>query len=246
MYQQINQSVSAQGLQVLSAFHVTPTDQVPPLANGEPVGTLLLVGNAGSAMWRAFSHSAEYSDGQADALDRWSVRLGQCLARKFGGEALFPFGGPPFHPFLSWARRGDGSQASPLGLSLHPRYGLWHAYRFGLCLPERLEGLPELPKPSELSDICRRCTGKPCLDACPVEAFTGTEYRHTRCASFLSQTPEHDCNHQGCRARRACPMGQGYQYQPDQAQFHMRVFVSSHCCGDATPDDAAHYQDLLP
>jgi hypothetical protein len=233
MYEQIKQAVTVHGLRVLAAFHVTPADRVPSLVNGEPVGTLLLVGNAGSAMWATFSRSAEYNDGQADALDRWGVRLGQRVARQFGGVALFPFGGSPFHPFLSWAKRGDGSVASPLGLSLHPQYGLWHAYRFALCLPERLEGLPVLPEPS---DLCQRCTDKPCLDACPVEAFSGTEYHHTRCARFLSQSPDHDCNHQGCRSRRACPVGKTYQYQPDHAQFHMRVFVCNHRGVDAVLD----------
>ncbi|MEH6825730.1 MAG: hypothetical protein V7629_17690 [Motiliproteus sp.] len=234
MIAQIQQSVESRGLLIRAAFHVTPGDQVPPLENGGPTGTLLLIGNAGSAMWAAFTRSAEYNDGQADALDRWSIRLGRRLARQFGGAVLFPFGGPPFHPFLSWAKRGDGSVASPLGLSLHPQYGLWHAYRFGLCLPQRLEGLPVLPEPT---DLCQRCADKPCLDACPVEAFSGTEYRHTRCAQFLSQSPDHDCNHRGCHSRRACPVGKTYQYQPDHAQFHMRVFVSRHGCGCASAVD---------
>jgi len=231
MYEQIKQAVTAHGLRVLSAFHVRPEDQVPVLANGEPVGTLLLVGNAGSAMWAAFSRSAEYHDGQADALDRWSVRLGQRVARQFAGEALFPFGGPPFQPFLSWAKRGDGSESSPLGLSLHPEYGLWHAYRFALCLPNRLkilrrfEGQPVLPK---AADLCKACTDKSCLEACPVDAFTGAEYHHARCARFLAQFPAHDCNHRGCRSRRACPVGKAHQYQSEHAQFHMRVFVSNH------------------
>jgi hypothetical protein len=29
---------------------------------------------------------------------------------------------------------------------------------------------------------------------------------------------------EGCRARRACPVGRDYRYAPDQAAFHMRPF----------------------
>jgi hypothetical protein len=28
----------------------------------------------------------------------------------------------------------------------------------------------------------------------------------------------------GCRARRACPVGQSWRYTPAQAEFHMRPF----------------------
>jgi hypothetical protein len=28
----------------------------------------------------------------------------------------------------------------------------------------------------------------------------------------------------GCRARRACPVGQGWRYAPAQAEFHMLPF----------------------
>jgi hypothetical protein len=31
----------------------------------------------------------------------------------------------------------------------------------------------------------------------------------------------------GCRARRACPVGRGYHYDPKQAAFHMRAFLDA-------------------
>ena len=41
---------------------------------------------------------------------------------------------PPW-PFLTWARRGGAGHVSPLGLNIHPTYGLWHAYRAALLFP---------------------------------------------------------------------------------------------------------------
>ncbi len=31
----------------------------------------------------------------------------------------------------------------------------------------------------------------------------------------------------GCRARRACPVGREYFYDPEQAAFHMRAFLDA-------------------
>tara|TARA_R110002167_G_scaffold29645_6_gene98875 strand:- start:3354 stop:4076 length:723 start_codon:yes stop_codon:yes gene_type:complete len=226
MYTQIKAAVEAQGLRIRAAFYPTPEDLVPLLENGAAAATLILVGNAGSELWPVFTHSAEYKDGFADPLDRWSKRLGLALAAEYQGAALFPFGGAPYHPFLSWAKRGDLSISSPLGVSLHPQYGLWHAFRFALSLPYRLEDLPRSGDGLASVNACHACLDQPCLSACPVDAFTGSDYRALDCARFLRQTPDHACNHLGCGARRACPVGKNYQYQPEHACFHMRTFVA--------------------
>jgi len=126
MYNRIQAAVEAQGLLIHAAFHVDAEDQVPALTYHQsgfwsdiPAGTLILIGNAGSALWPVFSRSAEYLDGQPDALDRWSLRLGHSLAEQFSGRAVFPFGGPPYHPFLRWAKRGDAAMTSPLARIFH-------------------------------------------------------------------------------------------------------------------------------
>lgn len=231
MFTQITATAETQGLLIKAAFAVVASDRVPALENGEPAETLILIGNAGAAMWPQFIDSPEYHDAQPDPLDRWSLRLGRRMAREFGGRALFPCGGPPFYPFLSWARRGDLSVSSPLGLALHPRYGLWHAFRFALVLPYRLQGLPSLAQstqPGPAFNACLHCVEQPCLSACPVEAFSAGGYQHLCCAHFLSQDPEHGCNKIGCAARRACPEGKRYKYPPAQARFHMQAFVAQY------------------
>jgi len=234
--------IAKQGLLIRSVFHLAPDDPVQPVGIEKPAETLLLVGNAGSSLWPVFSQSEEYVDGLPDPLDRWSARIGLQLADEFGALALFPFGGSPYHPFLSWARRGESGCVSPLGLTLHPEYGLWHAYRFALAFSQSLdinefievdEWQAEERLKAEAADLCLLCVKQsgdktPCLTSCPVDAFTGSEYRVMDCVGFLDQQPRHECNQQGCRARRTCPVGAEYHYDEQHARFHMRQFVANH------------------
>ena len=123
-------------------------------------------------------------------------------------------------PFLTWARRAGAGHVSPLGLNIHPTYGLWHAFRAALLFPVAFD----LPMQSAGAHPCETCADKPCLSACPVNAFNGTTYDVAACASHLDSPAGHDCMDNGCLARRACPVGQGFTYHPFQAQFFMRAF----------------------
>jgi len=234
------------GLLIRSVFHIGVDDPLQPVNTASPdkagpVATIVLVGNAGSSIWHAFSQSSEFNDGRPDPLDRWSNRIGLALAESLGAKVMFPFGGPPFHPFLSWAKRGEVSFESPLGLSLHPEYGLWHAYRFALGFGDYLDieggGSGHQVKVDSASPClsCKsdRCEELPCLVSCPVGAFTTSGYEVMDCARFLDQNPNHECNLKGCRARRACPIGQHYHYDEQHAQFHMHQFVINHIDSDS-------------
>lgn len=122
-------SIDATGLSARGAFHVEADDEVPRGPRGGAARTVILVGNTGSTFWSVFRRSPEFRDGLAHPLDRWSERVITGLARELGGHAVFPFKGPPFYPFQQWARRAEALSPSPLGMLIHPEYGLWHAYR---------------------------------------------------------------------------------------------------------------------
>jgi hypothetical protein len=184
---------------------------------------LVLVGNAGSAIWRPFNESPEFSDALANPLDRWSRRIGEDIARQLGGSAIFPWEGPPYPPFLAWARISGQVFPSPVSMFVHGDYGLWHAYRFALVLPESLSGIEHVAQ--EVSP-CINCP-QPCLDACPVDAFDSDGYRVDHCVDYLREDEKSSCREQGCAARRACPVGSGYGYEAHHAQFHMAAFLKS-------------------
>jgi hypothetical protein len=206
------------GLVPRGAFRLEERERRGALAG---IRTIVLAGMAGRDGWGAFAASAEASDGLADPLDRWSRRLIESLARELGGMALFPFGGPPFLPFQRWAQRAEPLHSSPVGLLIHPYYGLWHSYRGGLGFHEELI----VPEPAAAPSPCESCSGRWCLSACPVGAVSNAGYDVAACASHLRSAAGGDCMGGGCLARRACPVGAEHAYGPEQAGFHMRAFM---------------------
>ena len=142
MYDTVAAAVERTGLRVRGGFHPGPEDAVPRLRSGAEPGTLILVGNVGSSVWEPFA-AAGFIGCSEHPLDDWSREVVSALARALAAEPLFPFGGPPFLPFIRWALRADTVWPSVMGPLIHPRYGLWHAYRGALSFPERFE-LPPL------------------------------------------------------------------------------------------------------
>ena len=230
-------AIEADGLVSRGAFHVVADDAVPPFADGAPARTLVLVGNAGPGMWRTFTRSAEASDGAPDSLDRWSRRVVSRLAEHLGGAAHFPFGGPPWLPFIRWAQRGGPVYPSPIGPLVHPDDGLWHAYRGAIAF----RGCLELPPRDERGSPCESCAERPCLSSCPVGAFTTTGYDVDGCVAHIGSPAGARCLRGGCLARHACPAGPDAAYDAPQAEFHMRAFLDARrraAAGARTRDDA--------
>lgn len=187
-------AASLLGLALRGGFHPTPDDAVPPMPNGTPAATLLLLGWTGPTHWPAFTAAPEYRDGQPDPLDRWSRRVVGALAQRFGAMPLFPFGGPPFLPFLRWGPRAEPVHPSPIGLLIHPDWGLWHHWRGALAFPTRLSLPPVDPRPAP----CATCLTRPCttyagLDAarraCPIGTPYGDAQQAFHRAAFLRRHP---------------------------------------------------------
>ena len=212
------------GLLLIGSLRVTAEDGVADIADNQPARTLLLVGNGGSSFWSSFSRSPEFSDGLTDPLDRWSRRVGGQLANQVDGRVIYPFEGPPYPPFLSWAGKTQQVGPSRLSLFIHEHFGLWHAYRFALAI----SGLHDKPPAvSEFESPCLTCEDKPCLAACPVNAFADPSYRADLCMDYLVSDNTSECRETGCAARRACPVGEVFTYVPEHAKFHMDAFVKS-------------------
>lgn len=221
----IKNLLESHGLLLLGTMEVSDKDRVPDIDKLRPARKLLLVGNGGSSIWPAFRASPEFHDGLADPLDRWSTRVGKTLAAELDGRAIFPFDGPPYPPFLSWAVRTGCVAPSPVSMFIHTKFGLWHAYRFALAFSELQD---DLPVQADFAGPCSSCPDQPCLSACPVKAFSGGKYAVNQCMDYLVTDNATSCRTQGCDARRACPVGKGFTYVPEQARFHMDAFINSH------------------
>lgn len=214
----ISDAVAIAGLVCRGGFYPRPEDAVPGAA-----GTVVLVGNAGPDMWRTFSAQVPPEDrqGLADPLDTWTRRTLTEIAGRLCAKPLFPFDGPPFLPFSRWAKRAEPVFTSPIGPLIHPAFGLWHAYRGALVFAEALS----LPAREEAASPCDQCADRPCLRTCPVGALRDGEYDVGACVDHVGAPAGMDCMMLHCRARRACPVGRRYQYEPDQSMLHMRGFL---------------------
>jgi hypothetical protein len=214
-------AAAEQGLASRGAFAPRPADGVPDVAPRRPAGTLVLLGLAGRAGFPAFAASPEVADGGDDPLDRWSRRVIAAVATRFLGLALFPFGGPPYHPFQRWAMRAEDVRPSPLGLLIHPVWGLWHSYRGAVALEETCI----LPEPERAAKgPCDACAGRPCLSACPAGAHSAAGFDDAACHAHLAGPASAACHAGGCLSRRACPVGREHAHEPLQAAFTMRAF----------------------
>lgn len=199
------------GLTVLGAFHPGPADDAPA-----GTGTLLLLGPDPAGFWPLFEASPEFADSGPDPLDRWSARVIGAMAAEVGGTAVFPFGGPPYAPFLAWARRSGSAWSSPVGLLVHVRLGLFVSFRGALALPGRLA------LPAAAACPCDGCAA-PCRDACPAGALGPGGYDVPTCHAWLDTAAGVSCFRTGCAVRRACPVGETRQ-PAAQTGFYMTAF----------------------
>jgi hypothetical protein len=192
----------------------------PLLRDGTPARSVMLLGNIGGSIWPPFSRWRQLPEnaGRGDPLDDWSKAIIQPIATALDATAYFP-SDPPWQPFQRWAMQAEGLKASPLGILIHPEYGLWHGYRGALGFADAIEAV----EPAVVAaHPCDHCVEKPCLTACPVGAITSAGFDVGDCRSHLrTDAGQAGCMSGGCLARNACPVGANYRYSPAQLAFHM-------------------------
>jgi hypothetical protein len=202
------------GLAVRGAFHPKAEDLAP-----SDTQTLVLLGPDEPRFWTVFTASPEYLDGLPHALDRWSKRVTAVLAEPLNGIGVFPYDGPPYAPFISWAHRSEANWSSPVGLLVNRTAGLFISFRAALALSERLD------LPSRKDSPCLTCDTPPCETACPVGALApGQEYDVPACMAHIQSSEGAECR-DGCLVRRACPISKKFGRLAEQSAFHMRAFL---------------------
>ena len=214
LYDHLNLRLESVGLCARGGLHLDPDLDRRAAENG--FRTLVLAGNVGSSCWTHFE-SFRTNDRGDDPLDAWSKSIGETIAAEFNCQALYPFD-KPWWPWQNWCQRIEGLRPSPLGILIHPQYGLWHGYRVAFAFHEAIE----VPPPVTLEHACDRCADKPCISHCPAAAVADTGFDLPGCRNHLT-TPagQAGCMTQGCLARNACPVGREYRYNAAQLRFHM-------------------------
>lgn len=203
---------AAHGLAIFGGFHPDAGDGCP-----DGTATMLLFCPAEPGFWPRMMAAPEMRDGQPDPVDRWSARVVGALAEALGGVSLFPFGGPPYQPFIAWARRTGRAWAAPVGMLVHDRDGLMISIRGAIALPDHVD------LPATGNRPCDSCT-QPCRSACPVDALGPDGYDVAACHGYLDTRAGAECMGRGCIARRACPLSAASGRLPAQSAYHMRQF----------------------
>lgn len=200
----------------LAIFGALQAGQGADLPQG--VETLLLLSPMEPGFWAHVQSHPAFDPTSPDPIDSWSEAVISDIAAAFGGQAFFPFSGPPYAPFVDWAKASGRAWNSPLGMLVHETAGLMVSYRGAIGLPRAI------PLPVAQHDRpCETCE-KPCLTACPIDAFSDGAYDVKSCHSYIEADPTQECLTNGCLARRACPVSANYGRLAEQSAFHMRRF----------------------
>ena len=174
---------------------------------------LVLVGHS-RAVWAPFMAqlAAEpWRRAAANPLDEWTAEvvaaaLQAVVAPGIASEVFAYHEPPPRRVAMQWLAAALGlASRGPAGLSAHPLYGPWIAFRAAVVIDVAGEG------PDALDDVCARCVGTPCAPA--LEAA-------------LVATPQ--CDQAGVReawrrwvaVRDACPLGRAARYNEGQLVYH--------------------------
>ena len=217
----IAEALGRHGLILRGGFGFAPQEEGPTGPSGVPARSVLLVGQAGAAPWPHFARWRERQPRDLkNPLDAWSREVIDAVAALCPARAVY-LSERPYLPFQQWAMRAEGLKPSPLSILMHPRYGLWHAYRGALLLDRE----PLLEPPREAIHLCDACTAKPCLKACPVDAYSPAGFAHGACLSHVRGAAGGTCRTLGCLDRNACPHGAAYRYPAEVQAFHMASFA---------------------
>ncbi|WP_368186395.1 ferredoxin [Aestuariibius sp. HNIBRBA575] len=207
----IHAQAKSVGLFVSGIVHRHADDPLP-----EWVQSIVLFSPDEPDFWPLFRASSEAQDGQPHPLDRWSKRVLGGIATELNGMPFFPSDGPPFMPFIGWAKRSGRAFSAPIGPLVHEQSGLFISYRGAIALSK------PAPQQGQRASPCDTCQ-QPCVTSCPVDAFANGQYDVATCKAHLETNAGHTCRTKGCLARRACPIGQGKRH-PAQSAFHMKAF----------------------
>ncbi len=204
----------------INLFHAFDTAEISdsitkaiPSLNLDRFPTTVLIAHAGYVFWQSMRAAKIQGD---HPVDQYSILLAQEYSEKYlDCKAKFLY--PSDYPIslIDIGRKTGWSFTSPMGISIHPTYGSWFAYR-ALFLIEK--SLPAT-QPLIAEHPCESCTDKPCQSVCPSGAVGEIgSFGLDTCARFRIQD-ESTCAYR-CLSRLSCPVGSEYRYDPDQLKYH--------------------------
>ena len=119
----VRAALQPHGLFLRGTVNFAADEERPALEDGHPTAGLVLIGNIGGSLWTAFDRWRAGVGSSLHPLDDWSKAVIRPLAERFSATPFFP-SDLPYQPFQQWATRAEELKPSPLGILIHPQYGL--------------------------------------------------------------------------------------------------------------------------
>ncbi len=180
--------------------------------------TIILLSPANN-FWSIFTRSDEYYQKIIDPIDTWSKRVISNIASMVSAEPKFPFGQNFDSPFLEWAKLSGEAWNSPIGMLVHNKMGLMVSYRGALIFDHKIK-----LRKMYIENPCIKCTDKPCINACPIDALTPEGYDIKSCYDFLDTNRGENCMTNSCRVRTSCPISVAVKHNSEHSLLHMKAF----------------------
>jgi epoxyqueuosine reductase QueG len=177
---------------------------------------VLLVGNAGRALWSQLARAPEAADSE-HPVDRYTRRVLEQAAQLVHPAATLALyweqRDGQFLPLMALAEHAGLGRRGRIGLLIHPLYGPWVSLRGALFLDV------DVPRAGTLArSSCDGCPA-PCELACHGDAVSASGLDLSRCAATRRNHPA--CR-VGCDARLACVVGREHAFSREQIVHHSR------------------------
>lgn len=181
---------------------------------------LILIGSGGKDLWNAIKESKPGFQTESPIDFYTEKQVDRFVKDYLSGEEIFTLYPSNDHsyPLLLFGELAGWGEASPLGMGIHQKYGLWHAYRAAFLINADLPIIRETKAPSP----CIVCNDKSCLSGCVGNALSiekGMNFGRCREERLQKSSP---CRY-GCAARVACPYAREHRYGEEQIRYHASV-----------------------
>jgi epoxyqueuosine reductase len=234
---QIRRAAGQYGLNLIAAIPIARYDyMVKEISRASLIDpqarSIVVIGNGGGAMWNSLKAHAMRNPGwwnRENPLDDF-VRevierdvVAPIRASGLRCTTLYPFmSASPTLNFIELGKVAGIAGPSILGVTVHPVYGPWIAFRAALLIDEAIDA----PGDALGFDPCPLCTVRSCITACPAGAVSvESGWDIPKCMTHRVEV-EADCAPR-CHARAGCVLGPEHRYPDDELAYHqMRALRS--------------------
>lgn len=210
----IDQLLFQKGFTLQAALDVSTVEiQLPEVAGD--YSQLLVFGHAGAGFWNLLDEPVIGDH----PLDSVSIKMVEDFLQRTGcAEYLVLYPSIDLQIDLRTLGKQLGWHAdSALGIGINAIHGTWFAYRVVVLANTSYETSYVRGANNLAESPCTSCIGRPCVEACPVDA-PGATFDLQACMTERVREGS-ACAYQ-CLARNACPVGTEYRYDQDQMRYH--------------------------